>query len=125
MNDNTQTVTLDSGQSGWRSPLRANYDSYEEFEDYCDNYGLHKRLGFQSAEHAWEINPVIQGGTLPQDYRIFSVTLDGRTWEARYLPETDEFIIVEDDTVAVTSSVGADQITEAPDYETILGYIQD
>jgi hypothetical protein len=53
----------------WKDSLQKNYSSFEEFEAYDRIYGLSKRLGFSSAEEAWEANPMIQGSTNPTDYK--------------------------------------------------------
>ena len=54
----------------WRGKLRKQYTDFEEFQDYSEMYGLHERLGFESAKAAWDANPRIQGSTNPSDYRI-------------------------------------------------------
>lgn len=58
-----------SGLMGWQSKLRKVYSSKEEFLAYCDIYGNHRRLGFETPEEAWEANPLIQGSIDPSDYR--------------------------------------------------------
>lgn len=62
-------VTCRSGERGWQCRLRANYASFEEFAAYDEIYGLAERLGFPSAESAWDLNPMIQGSTNPSDFR--------------------------------------------------------
>lgn len=55
----------------WTAKLRDNYDNdFEQWEAYSDTYGLATRLGFESAEAAWEANPVIRGSTNPSDFKI-------------------------------------------------------
>ena len=54
---------------GWQGLLQANYQSFDEFESYCDNYGLHHRLGYDSVMEAWQANPTVQGSVLPSDFR--------------------------------------------------------
>lgn len=62
-------VKCKSGIMGYQCKLQDNYNSLEEFEAYSETYGLHKKLGFKSAEKAWIANPTIQGSTNPSDYR--------------------------------------------------------
>jgi hypothetical protein len=62
-------VICRSGLGGWRCRLRRNYASFAEFEAYSETYGLHGRLGFKSAEAAWEANPVVEGSVEPSDFR--------------------------------------------------------
>jgi hypothetical protein len=54
----------------YQSTLRANYSSFEEFEAYDQGYNLAERLGFESAQEAWEANPVIQGSVNPEDFKV-------------------------------------------------------
>ena len=55
----------------WTAKLRDNYDNdFEQFEAYDRSYGLVERLGFRSAEQAWEANPQIKGSTNPADFGI-------------------------------------------------------
>ena len=56
----------------WRASLKNEYENFEEFAAYDEIYGLAKRLGFDSAEEAWEANPLIQGGVNPEDYKRVS-----------------------------------------------------
>lgn len=66
-------------EATWRSSLRDNYDDdFGQFLAYSDMYGLAGRLGFATAEDAWEANPTIQGSTDPTD---FSVVPDGEQAE--------------------------------------------
>lgn len=58
----------------WKSRLQKQYSDFEKFQGYDDNYGLAERLGFDSAEEAWEANPMIQGGTDPEDYKVIKAT---------------------------------------------------
>ena len=66
-------VKCQSGLVGWQSRLRSVYNSYDEFENYSKIYGIHSRLGYDTAEAAWEANPVVQGSVIPSDYRKVSV----------------------------------------------------
>lgn len=54
----------------WQAKLRKNYANFEEFQDYAANYGLPERLGFSTAREAWDANPLIQGSTNPEDFKI-------------------------------------------------------
>ncbi len=55
----------------WRSTLRDNYDDdFGQWLEYSDMYGLAGRLGFVTAEEAWEANPTIQGSTDPRDFKV-------------------------------------------------------
>jgi hypothetical protein len=65
----SKTITAKSGLKGWQDKLRKVYDSFEEFEDYCKTYNIHKRLGYKTPEDAWEANPTIQGSIEPSDLR--------------------------------------------------------
>lgn len=56
----------------WSGPLRDEYTDFEEFEAYDEMYNLSGRLGFDSAEEAWEANPVVKGSTDPNDYGLES-----------------------------------------------------
>lgn len=50
---------------GWQCRLRENYESLEDFEYYDNIYRLALRLGFNTAEEAWEENPHIHGSVNP------------------------------------------------------------
>lgn len=52
----------------WYKFLQDNYASRDEWLAYSDTYGLAARLGFDSAEAAWDSNPFIQGSTNPADF---------------------------------------------------------
>ena len=64
----TKTVICKSGIRGWQGKLRDQYDSFEEFESWCQTYNLHIRLGYKTPRGAWMSNPVIQGSVNPDDY---------------------------------------------------------
>ena len=57
-----------SGLMGWTCRLQAVYECFGEFLAYCDTYGIHLRLGFQTPEAAWAANPQVCGSTDPRDY---------------------------------------------------------
>jgi hypothetical protein len=67
-------VKCKSGLTGWQCRLQKNYTSFEEFKAYSETYGIHQRLGFKSAEEAWDKNPTIQGSTEPSDLCVVMVT---------------------------------------------------
>lgn len=54
----------------WNGKLQKQYKSFEEFEVFDEIYNLSNRLGFASAEEAWEANPQIQGSSDPADYKV-------------------------------------------------------
>jgi hypothetical protein len=54
----------------YRVKLHNQYRNLEEFKAYCEVYNNHARLGFETPEQAWEVNPTIQGSTDPADYRV-------------------------------------------------------
>ena len=56
----------------WQCKLRKNYQNFEEFRQYCSVYGIHTRLGFNTPEAAWAVNPTIQGSTDPKDLKVVS-----------------------------------------------------
>jgi len=56
----------------WSCRLQKNYASYEEFESYSNTYGLHYRLGYNTALEAWANNPKIMGSTDPKDFKKVS-----------------------------------------------------
>lgn len=62
-------VVCDSGMLGWKHSLQENYGSFEDFENWDEIYNLHSRLGYVSALEAWEDNPMIQGSSIPSDFR--------------------------------------------------------
>jgi hypothetical protein len=61
-----------SKQAMWKSKLQEVYSNFEEFQSYSEMYGLAERLGFQSAEEAWQANPTVQGSVDPADYGVAS-----------------------------------------------------
>lgn len=70
-NTRTYRVRTQSGLWGWRSRLRTQYRSRDEFMQYAI-YNLARRLGYRSCAAAWRANPVIEGSTNPGDYRRVS-----------------------------------------------------
>lgn len=63
-------VKCKSGSQGWQCRLQKNYDSFEEFAYYSEIYGIHVRLGFDTAEAAWKANPLIRGSIIPSDLEV-------------------------------------------------------
>jgi hypothetical protein len=59
-----------SGITGWQCRLRDSFNSYEEFEGCALHYGLATRLGFDTAEEAWDANPHIHGSVRPEDWGV-------------------------------------------------------
>lgn len=58
----------------WKGNLRDNYsDNLEQFEAYCETYGIHTRLGFETPREAWNANPKIQVSTDPRDLKIIEM----------------------------------------------------
>jgi hypothetical protein len=52
----------------WSGPLQNEYSDFEEFERYDEMYNLSHRLGFDSAQEAWDANPNVKGSTDPNEY---------------------------------------------------------
>lgn len=61
-------VKCKSGIEGYQCRLQENYTSLEEFIQYSETFGLHKKLGYETPEKAWNDNPVIQGSVNPSDF---------------------------------------------------------
>ena len=70
-------VKCKSGLMGWRMRLRAVYNDCNDplgaWLAYAQTYGLAKRLGYATAQDAWEANPLVEGSTDPCDYRVVKV----------------------------------------------------
>lgn len=58
-----------SNRTAWKARLQKEYEDFEEFSHYDEIYHLAERLGFDSAEEAWEANPMVSGSTNPADYK--------------------------------------------------------
>ena len=77
---------------GWQCRLRENYASLEDFEYYDNIYRLALRLGFNTAEEAWDENPHIHGSVNPGDWGVhlfpeqYLHVRDCRTGEEWILP---------------------------------------
>ena len=56
-------------KESWKGRLQKQYANFEEFAEFDAIYNLAKRLGYDSAEEAWEANPIISGSVNPEDYR--------------------------------------------------------
>lgn len=63
-------VKCESGLAGWQGRLKEFYTNFEEFENYCNTFGIAERLGYSSPEEAWEDNPICQGSIEPSDLRV-------------------------------------------------------
>lgn len=50
--------------------LQSNYDDFAEFEYYNDMYNLAERLGFESAQEAWDKNPKVNVTTNVEEFKI-------------------------------------------------------
>lgn len=69
---------LERSKKSWKDKLQNTYESFDEFQAYDEVYGLAERLGFETAEQAWEANPMTQGSTNPEDFSVAkSGALDG------------------------------------------------
>lgn len=64
-----KTIIAESGIKGWQTRLQKNYNSFDEFESFCQVFNIHKRLGFKTIKSAWQNNPVIQGSVIPSDLK--------------------------------------------------------
>jgi hypothetical protein len=62
-------IICKSGIEGWRMRVQENYDSFEEFDRFCNTYDIHIRIGYKTLEQAWKANPIIEGSTNPEDLR--------------------------------------------------------
>ena len=67
---NKNQAVCKSGLTGWKCNLQENYNSFQEFKEYCRVYAIHTRLGYKSMKKAWEENPLIKGSTIPSDLEI-------------------------------------------------------
>jgi len=55
----------------WRARLKDNYDdNFGLWKQYSDIYGLAERLGYDSAQEAWDANPTIHGSANPSDFKV-------------------------------------------------------
>ena len=71
-------VICDSGMTGWQGKLQAQYENFDDFSYYDEMYGLAVRLGFATAQECWLVNPVVQGSTVPCDFRVVDGELDNQ-----------------------------------------------
>jgi hypothetical protein len=62
-------IICKSGIEGWQDRLRKNYTNFEDFEWYCNTYGLHTRLGYKTPASAWKWNPLVRGSVIPSDFQ--------------------------------------------------------
>jgi hypothetical protein len=68
----SRRVKCKSGLEGWRARLRSNYNLREDWLRWSETYNLAERLGYTSADQAWDENPVIEGSVNPTDFRKVS-----------------------------------------------------
>jgi hypothetical protein len=67
-----------TGITGWQMRMKDNYSNFDEWNHYCDLYGLHLKLGFKAPKAAWDANPLMQGSVAPEDFcRVFR---NGTRW---------------------------------------------
>jgi hypothetical protein len=64
-----QLVRCKSGITGIRYRLQDSYSSFEQFEDYCEIYNLHTRLGYKTPKSAYRNNPMIESSVNLSDFR--------------------------------------------------------
>jgi len=76
-------IICKSGTVGYRMKLQSSYNNFEEFESYSNMYGLHEKLGYKTAKNAWNKNPLIEGSTIPSDYRRSTATNRKRSKRTR------------------------------------------
>ncbi len=65
-----KTVKCQSGVTGWQDKLRKVYGTLDAFTRWSEVYGIHVRLGYITAKHAWNDDPVIEGSIVPSDLRV-------------------------------------------------------
>jgi len=63
-------VVCQSGITGCQCRIQERYDSFAEFVQYNAMFAIAKRLGFDTANECWLMNPLIQGSTEPSDLRV-------------------------------------------------------
>lgn len=63
-------IKCPSGLEGWQCRLQESYASFEEWDGYSEIYSLADRLGFASAQEAWDANPEIMGSVEPSDFGV-------------------------------------------------------
>lgn len=61
-------VKCKSGHMGEQYLLRDSYDhNFKSFQNYCEMYNIHGRLGYATAEAAWADNPTVKSSVIPSD----------------------------------------------------------
>jgi len=65
----SKQVKCKSGIIGWQSRIQDEYKSLESFAYWCENYGIHTRLGFKTIKGCWRSNPLYQSSVNPSDLR--------------------------------------------------------
>lgn len=102
-------VKCKSGITGWQSRLQEQYEYFELFQDYDNVYGNAQRLGYKSAKEAWDANPIIQGSTNPEDYRVV-------------LNEYNEVVFMEDEVKETFAKFLLDKTTKEQLIQKLNGF---
>ena len=63
-------VICKSGEKGVRQNLNEIYDNFKDFELYDSKFNITQRLGYKSKYKLWRDNPVVEGSSNPDDFRI-------------------------------------------------------
>lgn len=69
---------------GWDDKLHNVYSDFEEWEAYSEMYGLHRKLGYDTPEEAWEDNPHIKGSVKPEEYGIYNIASNDKKLQKIY-----------------------------------------
>jgi hypothetical protein len=76
----------------WKMRLRKVYDNdLEQFRAYDRVYNIAKRLGYDNADVAWEINPIISGSIDPATLKVIKEELSFKEKLQRFLKEDENF----------------------------------
>lgn len=126
-------VVCKSGISGWRDYLQANYDDDKEtWMMFSETYGLADRLGYDSAEEAWDDNPIIEGSVIPSDFRVVKQSLYQKLKDAGCVISNHESDLYVEDTETSRKIIEQsghkiacrfiDRVTQAPSLEVAFAY---
>lgn len=125
-------VVCESGIRGWRDYLQANYEDQELWIMYSETYGLAHRLGYESAEEAWDDNPLIEGSVIPSDFRVVKQSLYQSLKEAGCVMSNHESDLYVEDTDTARSIIEKsdkkiaarfiDRVTQAPTLEVAFAF---
>ena len=66
----SKQVKCQSGLTGSQYRVKDSYSSLDELRSFSEVYGIHKRLGYPSAQDLWKANPLIQSSVNPNDLRV-------------------------------------------------------